>query len=134
MGRVYKRRRERPQKDGFIMKKKLIFGLALLFLATAYTFAQDRVFQFQKNMTSTEFENYVVHMRGFTFAGRSLFQTKVPNYVIASMKHELSQYSYSTGDVFHFGYEISNSEMAFIILRVTNAQNGDLLYYTFKLW
>ena len=116
------------------MKKKLIFGLALLFLATAYTFAQELVdLRFVDNFTNAQYQAETqAWLANPTVKGKAQ-PTKAPNYVMEILNSRLNQYNVSNGDTFIFLYKDSPYYAFYIILRFINAKNGEYQYKTFRV-
>ena len=108
------------------MKKKLIFGLALLFLATAYTFAGG-ILLFIGNNSNAIYEAWAESIA----AADNLRPSKVPNYIMGILNSQLNQYNLSDGDIFSFYYSDSPYHTFRIYLRVTNAKNGEYEYKVF---
>ena len=121
------------RRTGFVMKKKLIFGLALLFLATAYTFAQEFVdLRFVDNFTNAQYEAEIqAWLANPAIKGRAQ-PTKAPNYIMGILNSRLNQYNVSTGDTFMLVYNDSPYYSIFIILRFTNAKNREYQYKVFR--
>jgi len=110
------------------MKKKIVFGIALLIVLTASLSAQAayvHTFLYTRNGNEREFTQDWLRISN----GAGVFETtKLPNPVIQAINNNLRNFTLNIGDIFICAL-IYNQTWYVVTLRITDARNSRWQFY-----